>query len=178
MNSKKTRDASLEDVYAKLGQALDGLWFLKIEEEFGFDKALEIDDKVWKIYGKIEARRLRRFYENLGLLKGKSSLEILDIIAGKSLFNKTLSYKTRVVDGNSLDFIVNGCKTYEGMCKIGRDDQQVHRVCYDIGIAFFEAFAKEIDPSFTVKCLFTPKTRSEHQDEQGILCGWQFSLQG
>lgn len=166
----------LNGIYAKLAQTLDGLWFLKLEEEFGFEKALEIDDKVWKVYGKIEARRLRRFYENLGQLEGKSSLEILDIISGKSLFNKTLKYRTNIQDENTLFFIVDGCKTYEGMCKVGRDESEIHSVCYEIGIAFFEAFAKEIDPNFKIECLFTPKTRGEPERQQGSLCGWKFTI--
>ncbi|MBM3707065.1 MAG: hypothetical protein FJW69_01790 [Actinobacteria bacterium] len=38
---------------------VDGLWFLKVEEQFGFYKALEIDKEVWKIVPKIQARFLK-----------------------------------------------------------------------------------------------------------------------
>jgi len=38
---------------------VDGLWFVKVEEQFGFDKALEIDTEVWKIMPKIQARFLK-----------------------------------------------------------------------------------------------------------------------
>lgn len=38
---------------------VDGLWFVMLEEEFSFDKALEMDAKVWKILPKIQARKVK-----------------------------------------------------------------------------------------------------------------------
>ena len=35
---------------------IDGLWFMKIEEKYGFETALEIDNEVWKVMPKIQAR--------------------------------------------------------------------------------------------------------------------------
>lgn len=40
--------------------AVDGLWFVKIEEQFGFDKALELDEQVWQIMPKIQARNIKQ----------------------------------------------------------------------------------------------------------------------
>lgn len=39
--------------------AADGLWFMKVEERFGFDEALDIDRMVWSVVPKIQARLLR-----------------------------------------------------------------------------------------------------------------------
>ena len=39
--------------------AVDGLWFMKVEDSFDFDKALEIDNQVWKVVPKIQARFLK-----------------------------------------------------------------------------------------------------------------------
>jgi predicted ArsR family transcriptional regulator len=39
--------------------AVDGLWFMKIEERYGFDAALDIDNEVWKVFPKIQARLLK-----------------------------------------------------------------------------------------------------------------------
>jgi len=39
--------------------AVDGLWFMKIEEKYGFDVALDIDNEVWKVFPKIQARLLK-----------------------------------------------------------------------------------------------------------------------
>ena len=39
--------------------AVDGLYFLGIEERFGTEGATTIDRLVWEVMGKIEARRIR-----------------------------------------------------------------------------------------------------------------------
>ncbi|MBM3189773.1 MAG: hypothetical protein FJZ90_13730 [Chloroflexi bacterium] len=39
--------------------AVDGLWFMKVEERLGFEAALEIDAAVWQVVPKIQARALQ-----------------------------------------------------------------------------------------------------------------------
>jgi len=39
--------------------AVDGLWFMKVEEKSGFEEALDIDKEVWKVLPKIQARMLK-----------------------------------------------------------------------------------------------------------------------
>ncbi len=39
--------------------AVDGLWFMKIEENFGFETALKMDEAVWKILPKIQSRIIK-----------------------------------------------------------------------------------------------------------------------
>lgn len=40
--------------------AIDGLWFLEVEEKIGFDEAFEIDIAVWKRYGPIIIKRIKK----------------------------------------------------------------------------------------------------------------------
>lgn len=40
--------------------AVDGLWFLKVEEVTDFERALEVDRGVWEVLAKIQAREARR----------------------------------------------------------------------------------------------------------------------
>jgi hypothetical protein len=54
LNSRQLKEY-LQNSYAKV----DGLWFLKVEEQFGFEKALDIDLEVWKVMPKIQARYLK-----------------------------------------------------------------------------------------------------------------------
>jgi len=44
--------------------AVDGLWFMKVEEKFGFDMALEIDNEVWKTLAKIQARKIKELKQS------------------------------------------------------------------------------------------------------------------
>ncbi len=39
--------------------AVDGLWFVKVEESSSFENALDIDEKVWEVLPKIQARKLK-----------------------------------------------------------------------------------------------------------------------
>ncbi len=39
---------------------VDGLWFIKIEEHYGFEKALELDREVWQVLPKLQARFLKK----------------------------------------------------------------------------------------------------------------------
>lgn len=54
LNNKHMKEY-LQNSYAKV----DGLWFLKTEEQFGFEKALDLDLGVWKVLPKIQARYLK-----------------------------------------------------------------------------------------------------------------------
>ncbi len=52
---------------------VDGLWFLKVEEQLGFDAALELDVAVWQVLPKLQARALKRL---LGLNDGREALRL------------------------------------------------------------------------------------------------------
>lgn len=39
--------------------AVDGLWFVMCEKRLGFEAALELDDEVWRVMPKIQARKAR-----------------------------------------------------------------------------------------------------------------------
>jgi hypothetical protein len=59
--------------YLKLSYSdVDGLWFMKTEEQYGFKQALNIDNEVWKVMPKIQARFLKSIY---GLDKGIEALQ-------------------------------------------------------------------------------------------------------
>ena len=42
--------------------AVDGLYYIFIEEEYGTEVATEIDRKVWEVMGKVEARKLKEMF--------------------------------------------------------------------------------------------------------------------
>jgi hypothetical protein len=50
---------------------VDGLWFVMTEERLGFDTALALDEAVWKVVPKIQARLLQ---EQLGLPRDLAGL--------------------------------------------------------------------------------------------------------
>ncbi|MBN2099986.1 MAG: L-2-amino-thiazoline-4-carboxylic acid hydrolase [Dehalococcoidia bacterium] len=52
-------DKQIADFFHRSYTAVDGLWFMKAEEKYGFDAALDLDDEVWKVFPKVQARALK-----------------------------------------------------------------------------------------------------------------------
>jgi len=67
---KLTKDQIIEYLHRSY-TAVDGLWFMKVEEEFDFATALRIDEKVWQVLPKIQARQLKSL---TGLSAGMEAL--------------------------------------------------------------------------------------------------------
>jgi len=167
----------IDEVYSSLFQILDGLWFMKVEEQCGFDAALQIDKAVWQSFGAREAQKLVKYYQEKGILgESDSPLTVLEVLLSKSLFNKTLKFRIEKTGENDIYFWVDECKTLAGMKRIGRPEEQVSSVCYEIGFTFYDAFSKAIDPSFSTECIFTPFSNEKPAEAEDSVCGWHFSL--
>lgn len=52
-------ERKMVEYFKRSYRAVDGLWFMKVEERYGFDTALDIDDDVWRVMPKIQARTLK-----------------------------------------------------------------------------------------------------------------------
>ena len=55
----KLSDKQIAEFWHRSYATVDGLWFMKIEEKYDFDTALDIDDEVWKVLPKIQARVMK-----------------------------------------------------------------------------------------------------------------------
>ncbi len=99
--------------------AIDGLWFLSVENHLDFDTALKIDLDVWKNYGIIILKRMGKM---AGRPLGKG--ELIDLPTVK-FFLETLSkidgteYASEFLDDSTLEFKVHRCPWYENL-KEGR----------------------------------------------------------
>ncbi len=96
--------------------SVDGLWFMIAEEELGFEKAVELDKKVWAILPKIQARLIK------SKLKKKdfdleSIIEILKIKFGSEEYE--YSYK---IDQSSAEIKVIKCPWQEILIQSNRRD--------------------------------------------------------
>lgn len=63
-------DKQIAEYFKRSYRAADGLWFMKVEEKHGFESALEIDDEVWKVLPKIQARMIKSMLNVEGGLDG------------------------------------------------------------------------------------------------------------
>jgi hypothetical protein len=52
----------LSEYFKRCFLAVDGLWFMMLENTDSFEKALEIDRKVWEVLPKIQARKIKELF--------------------------------------------------------------------------------------------------------------------
>ncbi len=67
----KLNSQQVTEYFNRSFKAVDGLWFMKVEEKYGFEAALGLDNEVWKVMPKIQARMIKSF---LGLGNGLGAL--------------------------------------------------------------------------------------------------------
>ena len=108
-------DAQIADYFRRSYSAVDGLWFMKLEETAGFDQALDIDVRVWKIMPKIQARKLK---ELTGLDRGLVAL--FECFTTKLRIEDFEFTTTREADGSGFEIHMNRCPWYELLVKSKR----------------------------------------------------------
>lgn len=57
----KEKVVDLSKMYGRFALTLDGFWFLGVERTQGIGKAIEIDEEVWRQFGRSEAKTLKKF---------------------------------------------------------------------------------------------------------------------
>ena len=60
-------DKQIAEYFRRSYTAVDGLWFMKVEEKYGFDVALQLDEAVWRVLPKIQARAMKSLGSENGL---------------------------------------------------------------------------------------------------------------
>jgi len=94
--------------------AVDGLWFMKVEDSFDFDKALEIDNEVWKVVPKIQARFLK------SILEVDEGLEALEQCFSEKLRLDDIEFEAKR-DGKILTITIFRCHWHELMVNSNRE---------------------------------------------------------
>ena len=149
---------------------VDGLWFIKVEENYGFDRALELDKEVWQVLPKIQARFLKKRLELknsmddlLEALRIKMELDGFKINAGiKSI--KAGKKKSAPAPAKILQVEITDCPWHDIMIKAKRENLS-EKIGSLICRTEYSTFAKEFNKDFEVeikdqicggyrKCLF------------------------
>jgi len=152
LNSRQVKEY-LQNSYTKV----DGLWFLKIEEQFGFEKALDIDLEIWKVMPKIQARYLKSVPEIKEIadsfdmffecLKIKMKLDNFKIKAARSKQKKSANFSSAFKENNVITVTVNNCPWHNLMIKSGRENlsEKIGKViCQNEYSIFASEFDKNI----------------------------------
>ena len=128
--------------------AVDGLWFMKIEEKYGFDAALDTDNEVWKVVPKIQARILKSFK------KMEGGIEALFECLTTKFTIEGYAFKTeKTKNGSGFRIIIERCPWHNLMVKSGRENLS-GKVGTCICNTEYSVWASEFDEkiSFELQC--------------------------
>ncbi|HPT19612.1 MAG TPA: DUF6125 family protein [Methanothrix sp.] len=117
MNDKEKSQLTEEqktEYFRRSYAAVDGLWFMKVEQALGFDQALKLDEAVWRVLPKIQARTLK------GMMNLKGGLPDLNKALAVRLELEGFSFEIEDrKDGFAV--IVSRCPWHEIMVRSGRE---------------------------------------------------------
>jgi len=110
-------DKQIAEYLARCYTAVDGLWFMKLEEQYGFDTAIEIDNEVWKVLPKIQARMLK------SMAKLGNGIEALFDCFTFKLTVEGFTFKTEKIDNpHGFRIIIEKCPWLDLLVKSGREN--------------------------------------------------------
>jgi len=137
--SRLNEDQTIQYLYRSYA-AVDGLWFMKIEEKFGLTAALDTDSEVWQIMAKIQSRWLRKLLAAPDGLTG-----LADCLTNKLRIDGFEFSLPDMNIPNEFDVVIRRCPWLELLKKSGREhlaNQIGEKVCR----AEYEAWAAEFGP--------------------------------
>lgn len=110
----KLTQKQIAEYFHRSYAAVDGMWFMKIEGKYGFDAALDIDNEVWKVFPKIQARMLK----SMGKLG--SGIDALFEAMTTKLKLEGFTFETEK-SSNGFKIIIDGCPWHNLMVKSKRE---------------------------------------------------------
>lgn len=150
---------------AKNWLAMDGLWFLAVEDEFGLEKAMEMDRRIWATFSRIEADRIKKRLS----LPESGGLDALDTALRHRLHSLLNPYRIKRPSGTTLCYFMLTCRTQAARVRKGLPPFP----CREVGLVEYSVFAKTIDPGIETACIACPPDPRDRD----FSCGWKFTLQ-
>jgi len=122
--------------------AVDGLWFVMVEEDEDPERAMELDERVWRVMPKIQARKAR---ELLGC-DGDSPADVARGMALK-LAAEGHDYEVRVTSPAEAEIVITKCPWREVLAASGRTylgPEIADRICATEGAMWASEFGADL----------------------------------
>ncbi|NOZ02372.1 MAG: hypothetical protein GXP54_10850 [Deltaproteobacteria bacterium] len=153
-------------VHALNWLAHDGCWFLGAEERDGWDSAQELNEKSWRRFTRVEARRILKF---MGIGPGGGTEALAQALQFR-LYAQVNDQEIVEMDEHRLVFTMKECRVQAARRRKGLP---LHK-CKSAGIIEYAGFAETIDPRFRTRCIVCPPDETP----PGVYCSWEFTLEG
>lgn len=98
-------------------KAVDGLWFMMTEKAGDFERALQIDRRVWEVLPRIQVKKIK----DLTGVTGESPEDFAPVLATKFAIEE-YQYREAACGPNELKIVVERCPWVDLLCKSGRLD--------------------------------------------------------
>lgn len=160
-------DLSAEDlmeVCSRTMYSIDGLWFLAIEEQFGFEAAFELNQVVWARCSFIHGRRLL----NKLNLEGKPPLERFIAMLFADPMMAVHNPQVPILTDTRAVFRCIDCSIQVARIRDGRGVYDGKPGCS----LLLTAYAQLIDPRIETTCLAC----APNPENPEYWCEWEFTL--
>jgi hypothetical protein len=149
--------------YTRLVITIDGLWFLEAEGAEGLDEAISWDERVWRAFGEIAGRRLRKLFN---IEKVETPEDICRFTMLSPMF-VCLGGVAEVKDG-ICTATVTSCHPQKMRILKGLGEFP----CKSVGIAYMEGLVSGLNPDIELRCIVCPP--DEHSED--VWCRWEMWL--
>jgi hypothetical protein len=153
----------IEDL-SKNWLAIDGTWFQAVEQEYGLEKAIELDVKQWERFTVIEAKRIM---QRFNISKNGGIPALIEALKYRVYANINTQEVLEITDDRCV-FRMNDCRVQSARKRRSLPDFP----CKQVGIQEYSLFAKTIDPRIKTKCIACPPDKHPNN----YWCAWEFTI--
>lgn len=164
INASSRTKSDLLDLLRMSGgfiSAIDGLWFLAVEEAYGNAEAVKLDIKVRERYTHVLVKRVKR---QLGL--SGSGMEMVRQVIETDPSFLINDYEISHLSRDRMFLRVNRCAVLEAMEKSGRKEF----MCEKTTGFYFRTIVRELDAKVSIHAIRLPPRNSSDE----ACCEWLF----
>ncbi len=153
-------------MYTKLYMALDGFWYLTVQERQGNDEALTCDIKTWEKQGGYEMSKIAKQLN----IKGNDVIALMKALQF-SPWSIQQEYQMEIINSRKAILTITHCPTLLALEKEGKGRE--NEICNMVDPGLYKDWASYFNPNIEVRCLKSPP----RQSNSDICCQWEFKLE-